>query len=188
MTKQLCKVNAFFPTKTNPWMFSTAVLATNVSLEKKETPLPNGNIAESWKKRKNWLVPFSKFFFIHSIINYCFRIWPRKVQDRFSIQESVRVGCIPPALKPHVFQFQLPPLVVARVGGGGGGAEINKLEQVSSDHHQMSLATGGAQGVVMSTLVGARNASNEVKYRKRVHEKIKGGLVLKNELVLIGGS
>ena len=76
------------------------------------------------------------------------------------------------------------------VGEGGGrvGAEINKLEQVSSDHHQMSLATGGAQRVGMSTLVGARNASNEVKYRKRVDEKIKGGLVLKNELVLIGGS
>ena len=52
----------------------------------------------------------------------------------------------------------------------------------------MSLATGGAQRVGMSTLVGARNASNEVKYRKRVDEKIKGGLVLKNELVLIGGS
>ena len=57
-------------------------------------------------------------------------------------QESTPVGCMPPALKLYVFQFQLPPLDVAPMGCRVG-LEMNKFDQVSNDPHQMSLAEGG---------------------------------------------
>ena len=46
--------------------------------------------------------------------------------------------------KPYKFQFQLQPLDVAPGGGRERwvGPEMNKFEQVSSDHYQMSLAGG----------------------------------------------
>ena len=56
-------------------------------------------------------------------------------------QDSIPVGYIPPTCKPYLFQFQLPPPDVAP--RGGGGPQMNKFEQVSSDHHQMSLTGGG---------------------------------------------
>ena len=43
-------------------------------------------------------------------------------------QERIPVGCIPPALKPYMFQFQLPSLDITPGSGY---------------HHQMSLAGGG---------------------------------------------
>ena len=44
------------------------------------------------------------------------------------------------------FQFQLPPLDVTL--GGWIGPKMNKFEQVSSGHHQMSLAGAWAEGWV----------------------------------------
>ena len=43
-----------------------------------------------------------------------------------------------------MLQFQWPPPDVTQ---GAGGTQMNKFEQVSSDHHQMSLA-GGSPGVM----------------------------------------
>ena len=40
--------------------------------------------------------------------------------------------------------FQWPPLDVS-AGEGMGGPQVNKLEQVSSDDHQMSVAGVGSQ-------------------------------------------
>ena len=52
-----------------------------------------------------------------------------------------------------MFQFQLPPLDVTPRGRGDWiGSEMNKYEQVSSDHHPMSL-TGG-RGLVCPEGVG----------------------------------
>ena len=51
-------------------------------------------------------------------------------------QDKIIIGCVLPASYPYVFQW--PPLDVS-----GGGPQVNKFEQVSSDDHQMSLAGGG---------------------------------------------
>ena len=63
-------------------------------------------------------------------------------------QHSSRMLTAP--LKPYKFQFQLQPLDVAPGGGRERwvGPEKNKFEQVSSDHHQMSLAGGPRGGEV----------------------------------------
>ena len=42
------------------------------------------------------------------------RYRPRK---NYSIQESIPVGCLQPAWKPYVFQFQFPQLDVSSRGG-----------------------------------------------------------------------
>ena len=39
---------------------------------------------------------------------------------KFGRHDSIPLGCILPAWKPYIFQFQLPPLDVALCGGGGG--------------------------------------------------------------------
>ena len=52
-------------------------------------------------------------------------------------QESIPVGCFLPAWKLYVIQFQLPPPDFTH--GQGVGLQMNKFEQVSSDHHQMLL-------------------------------------------------
>ena len=60
-------------------------------------------------------------------------------------QDNIPVVCVPPAWKPYVlhFQFRLPDVAE---GGGGAGPQMNKFEQVSNDHHSMSLAEGGEVG------------------------------------------
>ena len=46
--------------------------------------------------------------------------------------------------EPYMLQFQWPPPGVALAGVGViPGPQMNKFEQVSSDHHQMSLPRGG---------------------------------------------
>ena len=37
--------------------------------------------------------------------------------------------------------------------GGGGGPQVNKFEQISSDHHQMSVA-GGSSIDLVSGIMG----------------------------------
>ena len=55
-------------------------------------------------------------------------------------EDSIPVGCVPPALRPYVF----PDLVATtRCHTGGervGWVLMNKFEQVSRNHHQMPLA------------------------------------------------
>ena len=63
------------------------------------------------------------------------------------LQDSIPLGCILLAWKLYMLQFQLPPLDVT-LGEGGWGPQINKVEQVSSDHHQMSLAGGRSPGLM----------------------------------------
>ena len=69
-------------------------------------------------------------------------------------QDSIPVGCIPPTCKPYLLQFQLPPPDVAP--RGGGGPQMNKFEQVSSDHHQMSLGRGRSPGLMSRGRGGLR--------------------------------
>ena len=57
-------------------------------------------------------------------------------------QDSIPVGCVPPACQPYVFWW--PPLDVSK-GAGGVGHQVDKFEQVSSDGHQMSVV--GWEGV-----------------------------------------
>ena len=54
-------------------------------------------------------------------------------------QDSIPVGCVPPACQPYAFQWL--PLDVS-TGMGVIGPKVNKFEQVSSDDHQMSVAVG----------------------------------------------
>ena len=54
-------------------------------------------------------------------------------------QESIPVGCVPPACQPYVLWWS--PDVRT------GGPQVNKFEQVFSNCHQMSLAGGWAGGV-----------------------------------------
>ena len=54
-------------------------------------------------------------------------------------QDSIPVGCVPPACQPYAFQWL--PLDVS-TSMGVIGPKVNKFEQVSSDDHQMSVAVG----------------------------------------------
>ena len=58
-------------------------------------------------------------------------------------QENIPVGYIQPTWKPHILQFQLPPPNVTPED-----PQINKFEQVSSDHHKTSLV-GGSPGLML---------------------------------------
>ena len=64
------------------------------------------------------------------------------IDEHLQEQESIPVGCIPPPLKLCMLQFQWPPPDVTP-----GDPQMNKFDQVSSDHHQMSLA-GGSLGLI----------------------------------------
>ena len=55
-------------------------------------------------------------------------------------QDSIPVGCIPPASQPYVFWWSLLDVSTGGWGGGGVGPQVNKFEQVSSDDHQISVA------------------------------------------------
>ena len=58
----------------------------------------------------------------------------------FDKQECLSIGCVLPA-------HQLPELQPPDVSIAGGGTQVNKFEQVSSDGHQMTLAvkSGGVR-------------------------------------------
>ena len=51
-----------------------------------------------------------------------------QVEKHSSEQESIPVGCVPPALKPYMFQFQWSP---PDVTGGGGLPYLNKFEVIT---------------------------------------------------------
>ena len=53
-------------------------------------------------------------------------------------QDSIPVGCTPPACQPYMFRW--PLLDVSTGGSAEVGPQVNKFEQVSSDDHQMSVA------------------------------------------------
>ena len=78
-------------------------------------------------------------------------------------QESILVGCVPPACQPYVL---LPPDVSTDWEGG----QLNKFEQVSSYGHQMSLAVGpegsmsdGREGGVPMSDVGGGGGGSTVR-------------------------
>ena len=54
-------------------------------------------------------------------------------------QDSIPVGCVPSVCQLYMFRW--PPIDVA--GGGSVGPQMNMVEQVSSDDHQMSVARRG---------------------------------------------
>ena len=60
-------------------------------------------------------------------------------------QDIIPVGCIMPIWKLYMLQFQLPPL---GIWAGKVGPQMNKFEQVSSGHHQMSLVGGRSSGLM----------------------------------------
>ena len=66
-----------------------------------------------------------------------------KVTMKMIWQESIPVGCILPAWKLYVLQFQWPPPDVVPGVGGGQDPQVIKVEQVFSDHHQMLLGEAG---------------------------------------------
>ena len=79
-----------------------------------------------------------------------FHIWIRmnifelRIFHRFIeklTQESIPVRCVPPSWEPYVLQFQWPPSVVSP-----GGAQMNKFEQVSSDHQEGDTLPDLSQG------------------------------------------
>ena len=56
-------------------------------------------------------------------------------------QDSIQVGCVPPACHPYVFRWSLLDVTTVEMAGGGGlGSQVNKFEHASRVYHQMSLA------------------------------------------------
>ena len=56
-----------------------------------------------------------------------------KNSENIEEQDSILVGCIPPAWKLVCASVQLPPPDVTPLRGVG--LQINQFEQVSSEHH-----------------------------------------------------
>ena len=52
------------------------------------------------------------------------------------LQASIPVGCVPPAWKPYV------SVATIRCHSWDGDPQVKKFEDVSSEHHLMSLALG----------------------------------------------
>ena len=94
----------------------------------------------------NFLLPSSReplarnFLKAASILYFSREYFQRMFSEHYGEQDSIPVGCVPPAGQPYVLPW--PPLDVSS-GWGGVCPQVNKFEQVSSDDHQMSVAGEG---------------------------------------------
>ena len=66
----------------------------------------------------------------------------------FGKQVSIPVECILPTWNRMCFSFSYHHQMLLEEIGVGVGPEMNKFEQVSSDHNQMSLAGGRSSGLM----------------------------------------